>query len=73
MGKSLSIHPISIIFVLLTAGALFGVPGVILGIPGYALLKVLAQHGFRLFQIRFNKFQTAEENEYQLRKVSSSK
>jgi predicted PurR-regulated permease PerM len=71
MGKSLSIHPISIIFVLLTAGALFGVPGVILGIPGYALLKVLVQHGFRLFQMRFNKFQTIEENEYQVRKVSS--
>ena len=71
MGKSLSIHPISIIFVLLTAGALFGVPGVILGIPGYALLKVLVQHSFRLFQQRYNKFQTSEENEYQVRKVSS--
>ena len=71
MGKSLSIHPITIIFVLLTAGALFGVPGVILGIPGYALLKVLVQHGFRLFQMRFNRFQTVEENEYEVRKVSS--
>ena len=71
MGKSLSIHPITIIFVLLTAGALFGVPGVILGIPGYALLKVLVQHGFRLFQMRFNRFQISEENEYELRKISS--
>ena len=71
MGKSLSIHPITIIFVLLTAGALFGVPGVILGIPGYALLKVLVQHAFRLFKMRFNRFQTLEENEYEVRKVSS--
>ena len=29
MGKSLHIHPITIIFVLLTSGSLFGVPGVI--------------------------------------------
>ena len=36
MGKSLQIHPITIIFVLLTAGSLFGVAGVVLGIPGYA-------------------------------------
>ncbi len=33
MGKSLSIHPITIIFVLLTLGSLFGVVGIILGIP----------------------------------------
>ena len=39
MGKSLKIHPITIIFVLLTAGSLFGVVGVLLGIPGYALPK----------------------------------
>jgi len=71
MGKSLSIHPITIIFVLLTSGALFGVPGVILGIPGYALLKVLVQHGFRLFQMRFNRFQASKENEYDIRKISS--
>ena len=41
MGKSLHVHPITIIFVLITAGSLFGVPGVILGIPGYAIIKVI--------------------------------
>lgn len=71
MGKSLSVHPITIIFVLLTAGGLFGVPGVILGIPGYALLKVLVQHGFRLFQMRFNRYQSSPDNEYQIKKISS--
>ena len=70
MGKSLSVHPITIIFVLLTAGSLFGVPGVILGIPGYALLKVLVQHTFRLYQMRFNKFQSIPENEYTIKKIS---
>ncbi|WP_342511674.1 AI-2E family transporter [Sporosarcina sp. FSL K6-1522] len=61
MGKSLQIHPITIIFVLLTAGSLFGVAGVILGIPGYALLKVGVTHLFKLFTLRYNKY-VADEN-----------
>ena len=65
MGKSLSIHPITIIFVLLTSGALFGVPGVVLGLPGYALLKVLVTHTYRLFKERYNRFQTDETNLYE--------
>jgi len=55
MGKSLHTHPVTIIFVLLTAGSLFGVPGVVLGIPGYALMKVVVTHLFKLFKIRYNK------------------
>lgn len=55
MGKSLRIHPITIIFVLLTAGSLFGVVGVVLGIPGYALLKVVFTHMFKLLKLRYNK------------------
>ncbi|MEK4425397.1 AI-2E family transporter [Solibacillus sp. FSL K6-1523] len=65
MGKSLSIHPITIIFVLLTAGSLFGVPGVVLGIPGYALIKVLITHAYRLFKNRYNAFQTNEANKFE--------
>jgi len=57
MGKSLSIHPITIIFVLLTAGSLFGVPGVILGIPGYAIIKVLVTHLFKIFKHRYNRYE----------------
>lgn len=67
MGKSLSIHPITIIFVLLTAGSLFGVVGVVLGIPGYALLKVLITHAYRLFKERYNRFQTDDTNIYENR------
>ncbi|CAM3047097.1 AI-2E family transporter [Filibacter tadaridae] len=65
MGKSLRIHPITIIFVLLTAGSLFGVPGVVLGIPGYALLKVIVTHLFTLFKIRYNRFEVDEINQYE--------
>lgn len=64
MGKSLSIHPVSIIFVLLTAGSLFGVPGVILGIPGYAIFKVLVTHLFKLFKRRYNRYEDEEIQKY---------
>lgn len=65
MGKSLSIHPITIIFVLLTAGSLFGVPGVVLGLPGYALIKVLLTHAYRLFKERYNRYQLDKTNLYE--------
>lgn len=64
MGKSLQIHPITIIFVLLTAGSLFGVAGVILGIPGYAVLKVIVKHFFGLFKLRYNRYVDAEAFKY---------
>lgn len=41
LGSKLSIHPITIMFILLTAGATFGVWGVFLGIPIYAAIKVI--------------------------------
>ncbi|MFB5661883.1 AI-2E family transporter [Alteribacillus sp. HJP-4] len=56
MGKRLHIHPVTIIFILLTAGHLFGVIGIILAIPGYAMLKVIFSHLFYLFKRRFNSF-----------------
>lgn len=56
MGKSLQIHPITIIFVLLTAGSLFGVAGIILGIPAFAVLKVIVKRMFDLYKRRYNKY-----------------
>ncbi|MGY3766478.1 AI-2E family transporter [Vagococcus vulneris] len=50
LGNQLNVHPLTIIFVLLTAGKLFGVVGVILGIPGYAAIKVIVMHTFRWYQ-----------------------
>ncbi|WP_211748355.1 AI-2E family transporter [Paenibacillus sp. Marseille-Q4541] len=50
MGKSLKVHPITIIFVILTAGNLFGVVGILLAVPGYAVLKVLCTHLFLWFK-----------------------
>ncbi|SFS73384.1 AI-2E family transporter [Paenibacillus sp. 453mf] len=50
MGKSLKVHPITIIFVILTAGNLFGVVGILLAVPGYAVLKVVFTHLFNWFK-----------------------
>lgn len=50
LGSNLDIHPITIIIVLLTSGKIFGIPGVILGIPGYAVLKVIVEHIFAWYK-----------------------
>lgn len=52
MGKSLRVHPITIIFVILFAGKMFGVIGIILAVPGYAVLKVVFTHLFQWFRFR---------------------
>jgi len=52
MGKTMQVHPITIIFVIIAAGNLFGILGIILAVPGYAILKVIATHLFRWFKRR---------------------
>ncbi|MDR9852533.1 AI-2E family transporter [Paenibacillus sp. VCA1] len=52
MGKTLKIHPITIIFVILTSGNLFGIVGVLLAVPGYAVLKVIVSHIYQWFKVR---------------------
>src|SRR5690625_7658496 len=53
MGRTMQIHPLTIIIVLLVAGNLFGIVGVILGIPGYAILKVITVYLFDKFKSRY--------------------
>ena len=49
LGNELSIHPVTILLVLLTSGKLFGLVGVILGIPVYAAAKVVITHVFEWY------------------------
>lgn len=67
MGKTLKIHPLTIIFILLCAGKLLGIVGVILGIPGYAILKVLVTHLFLLFKRRYNRYYGDDVGEYDIK------
>ncbi|MHA6252160.1 AI-2E family transporter [Oceanobacillus sp. CAU 1775] len=44
VGKSINIHPVAIIFVLLLGGELFGVIGMLLAVPVLTILKVFYIH-----------------------------
>lgn len=46
IGNTLKIHPVNIIFLLLIGGRLFGVMGVVFGIPGYAIIKIIVSMAF---------------------------
>jgi len=58
LGSSLAIHPVTILIVLLAAGKIFGLMGVIFGIPGYAILKVLITHLFAWYQAQSGLYQS---------------
>ncbi|MCY7134115.1 AI-2E family transporter [Streptococcus gordonii] len=51
LGSQLSIHPITILFVLLTSGSMFGICGVLLGIPVYASAKVVITAIFKWYKV----------------------
>lgn len=51
LGSKLSIHPITIMFILLTSGSMFGIWGVFLGIPVYASIKVIVKELFDWYKV----------------------
>lgn len=51
-GKSLNIHPITIILVLLGAGSVFGIFGMLVCIPVYAVIKTLIINGHKIYLLR---------------------
>ncbi|BBI34164.1 AI-2E family transporter [Cohnella abietis] len=63
MGRSMHIHPVTIIFVILTAGNLFGILGIILAVPGYAILKVIGTHLFKWFKEKTQLYEPALEQD----------
>lgn len=65
MGKNLKIHPLTIIVVLLVLGELLGLVGLILGVPIYAISKVLVTFVFRKFKQRYNRYYASEAGEYE--------
>ncbi|MFD1672476.1 AI-2E family transporter [Agrilactobacillus yilanensis] len=60
MGSKLEMHPVTTIIVLLTAGNLFGFLGVLLGIPGYAVLKIIVTRLWRWIQSISGLYEEAE-------------
>lgn len=46
LGSNMAIHPVTIMLLLISAGSIFGVAGVIFVIPIYAVIKVMFSHFF---------------------------
>ena len=63
LGSQLNIHPITILFVLLTSGSMFGVWGVLLGIPVYASAKVIISAIFEWYKKVSGLYELEEEVE----------
>ena len=61
LGDNLDIHPVTILLILLTAGQLYGLTGVIVGIPLYAMAKVIVKYLFSYFKQKTDLYPEAEE------------
>ncbi|MGX7030092.1 AI-2E family transporter [Vagococcus zengguangii] len=51
IGKSLDIHPLTIIIILLVAGNIAGLLGMILGVPFYAIVKTIVVHIYHMVKL----------------------
>ena len=63
LGSQLNIHPITILFVLLTSGSMFGIWGVLLGIPIYASAKVVISAIFDWYKGVSGLYEPVEETD----------
>lgn len=61
LGNNLKIHPVTILIVLLAAGKAFGLIGVILGVPGYAVMKVIVTELYNLYRENSDKYEPIKE------------
>ncbi len=55
IGRSLDVHPLTIVIILLVVSHLYGVIGTVLAIPVYAVLKTIFIYFWQLFLIRRRK------------------
>ncbi|MNP24022.1 pheromone autoinducer 2 transporter [compost metagenome] len=49
VGRTLHLHPLLIIFALLVGGEIAGIPGLILAVPFFAVMKVIIQHFYTYY------------------------
>ncbi|MPM48860.1 hypothetical protein SDC9_95587 [bioreactor metagenome] len=48
LGESVGLHPLSVIFFVFVGGELGGLPGMLLGVPVAAIVKVVFRHLYKL-------------------------
>lgn len=63
LGNNLKIHPALILVVLLTAGKLYGVTGVIIGVPVFAIIRVTFNYIFDYFKEKTNLYPEEEPDD----------
>lgn len=61
IGRSLQIHPLTIIIILLAAGNIAGLMGMILAIPLYAVVKTVVQYLYIIWQLDHSEPEPAEK------------
>ncbi|MCP9301887.1 MAG: AI-2E family transporter [Leuconostoc mesenteroides] len=60
LGEALSIHPVTVIVVLLSSGHIFGVLGIVLAVPSYAVAKVFVTHIYDWWRANSDLFEVEE-------------
>ncbi len=55
MGKKLSIHPITVILILIAAGSLYGFIGILIAIPLYSVVKIIIKDVWKFYKLRDKK------------------
>jgi predicted PurR-regulated permease PerM len=50
-SNSLKAHPLELFLVVLMAGTLAGIPGMVLGAPAYTVLRIIAREFFTRFDV----------------------
>ena len=50
VGEKIGLHPVLVIFAVLAGGQLFGFIGILLALPGAAVIKVMVVHGLRRYR-----------------------
>lgn len=52
MGKTMDIHPVTVIVLIVAAGSVSGLIGILIVVPVYAVVKVIIKHGRNLYLSR---------------------
>lgn len=63
MSQRLKIHPLTIILLLLAAGTLYGLLGLLLVTPTYAILKVIVWNLYKISRLRYAMAKSKAESE----------
>ena len=61
LGSSLKMHPVTILVILLAAGKMFGLTGLLIAVPVYAVIKVFVTHFFAWYKDYSGLYYTPEE------------